>query len=497
MPFVSQKDARERAQFQTPFDYQPVPEFSEVFNASLGLVFDEELSISGAFNREGIQERNDKISQLIRSGAESAEPYTGHRNGAFNYSQFAEDKKIPGILTDSELQERRNKVLADRRGYAKDVIERGSGMAQFLGAATGYILDPINISTMGLSGAVVAGKSLSIGGRALLTARNTAAIGAVSELAIQPLVYAHKQDINSPYAASDAITAIATTALGAGVLGGVTGGISGYLKSFRKAVEESADITPEVEAALESVYRMERSLESSPKVDIDAAEKEFLLELKAELIAAAGGKLTRGERKALAAEALDLQQRINRVEEIPEPIVKGKNLSARKAKSESVKAGLDAATEERALFQEKLSIITAKLDNDKLSSAAEADLSRLEQGILPEAHQLKLDKLKQSLVVESETKFLQEVETRRIESGQPSKKIDDYAEPEQPKAPAAKATPREREILQSNEILDNHNRDMAAYANLSDAQKGEVSAMIDKFDEELEGLESVLVCALA
>ena len=496
MPFVSKTDQRARLQALSPVDYRPAAEFSETFNASIGLVIDEGLSISGMMGREGLQARNAEINRLIKSGSEDAAPFTDAR-GRFSYRDFAKIRKIPGIKTDDELTSERNKVLAERRAYANDVIERGSGMAQFLGSATGYMLDPINIASMGLSGAVAGAKSLSVMGRALMTARNTAAIGAVSELAIQPLVYIHKQDIESPYAASDAISAIASTALAAGLLGGVAGGISGYLKSARKAVEVSADVTPEVESGLESITRMQRLLESAPKVDTEGVEKQFLLEIRADLIATAGAKLTGGERKSLLSDVLQLQQRINKISEIPEPIVKAKGVPARKAKAESIAAGRAAAQVERAGLEEQLLVATRKLDNDKLSSSAEADLSRLDQGILSDTNTRRLETIKQELMVENEARYLEEIETRRIESNQPSHKVEDYIEPERPKALSAKVTPRERELLQNSERLEDHNRDMAAYANLSDVQKAEVLQAMSKFDDELEGLESVLVCSIA
>ena len=99
--------------------------------------------------------------------------------------------------------------------------------------------------------------------------------------------------------------------------------------------------------------------------------------------------------------------------------------------------------------------------------------------------------------IDSDARFLQNIEDRRIESNQLNTVVKDYFEPEGPKAPSAKVTPREREILQDSDGLENHNRDMAAYANLSDVQKAEVSEAMSKFDDELEGLESVLVCSIA
>ena len=58
-----------------------------------------------------------------------------------------------------------------------------------------------------------------------------------SELAIQPLVYNHKHDINSPYEVQDAINVIGITAVTAGILGGAIGGVSGY---FTRTAEVAA-----------------------------------------------------------------------------------------------------------------------------------------------------------------------------------------------------------------------------------------------------------------
>ena len=132
-----------------------------------------------------------------------------------------------------------------------------------------------------------------------------------------------------------------------------------------------------------------------------------------------------------------------------------------------------------------------------MASASEKELSQLEQGILSDTNTQRLETIKQETIVENESKYLEEIEVRRVESNQPNTTVEDFIEPERPKALSAKVTPREREILQDSDGLENHNRDMAAYANLSDVQKAEVSEAMSKFDDELEGLESVLVCSIA
>jgi len=130
-------------------------------------------------------------------------------------------------------------------------------MAQFLGMANAFMLDPISIATMPIAMPATTAKSLSIAGRALLTARNAAVIETATELAIQPFVYEHKQDIESPYTYKDALVNIAGAAIGAGVLGGIGGGVSGYLRKVRGEVEAKGVITPEVESALDNIKRME------------------------------------------------------------------------------------------------------------------------------------------------------------------------------------------------------------------------------------------------
>ena len=183
MPFVSQQNKREI--FQTSQEYVDKPEssFGETFNASLGLVFDEEISVSRMLNREGYDERKLTVKRLIDEGKIDAEPYTSKR-GVFDYSKAAEALNLPEVKTDAQLAEERNALLAQRRAYSEDVISRGSGVAQFLGAATGYISDPISLATIGVATAASGVKALSVLGNAMMTARNTAMLETGIELGI-------------------------------------------------------------------------------------------------------------------------------------------------------------------------------------------------------------------------------------------------------------------------------------------------------------------------
>jgi hypothetical protein len=260
MPFINETDRRTVLQEATPDINVPTPGFSETFSASVGLTIDENLSISQSLNREGWQDRQELIRKKIDEDALNRDDYMDRR-GRFDYNRAATDLNDPQIKTDQVLEQERRDMLGRRRKYAEDVIERGNGMAQFLGMANAYMLDPISIATMPIALPATTAKSLSIVGRSLLAARNAAVIETATELAIQPFVYEHKQDIESPYTYKDALTNIAGAAIGASALGGVAGGVSGYLRKVRGEVESKGVITPEVESALENMARMQESID--------------------------------------------------------------------------------------------------------------------------------------------------------------------------------------------------------------------------------------------
>lgn len=272
MPYLSQTDLREKQQSIKPFEKRST--FSDTFGASLGMTIDEDLSISGALNREGWDSRRQQVRTLIDNGEIDRDRYTDRR-GRFDYNRLASERE--DVKGDEQLNEERREVLARRRKYAESVIEKGNGLAQFLGAANAFVLDPISIATIPIATAATGAKSLSVAARALLTARNTAVIEGAAEIGIQGFVYEHKQDIDSPYTEIDAIKNIAAAAVGAGAIGGVTGGISGYLSKV-KELGEGIEKTPEVQQAFDQIERLERTLEGiEPEKQVD-----FLNELEAQ-----------------------------------------------------------------------------------------------------------------------------------------------------------------------------------------------------------------------
>lgn len=267
MAFVSQKDQRELS--QQLVSYEPVEAieeagFGEVFSAAFGQVIDEELSISSSLNMGQFSERKQKVRALVDDGLDIG-AYTDI-SGVIDYDRIARD--TGEIETDEALFLKRNELLAQRREERADVIERGSGFAQFFGMATGFMLDPITIATLPIATAGVSARALGVLGSAMTVAKREVGLAAASELGIQSLVYQHKHDIDSPYSTEEALANIAISATGAGVIGAFTGGLAGYFGKVRQSAIDNADIAPNsVEAmALEQLQRVGEDIQAAKQV---------------------------------------------------------------------------------------------------------------------------------------------------------------------------------------------------------------------------------------
>ena len=286
MPMISLRDQRQREQ-ESLYQLEPDPieaSFGEVFRASLGSAVDEELSISNTLNRQGWAERRETVQQLIDSGQLDKDQYWTRQKGQgyrFDYNAIARDYE--DVKSDEELNEERNAILAQRRERSQDVIERGSGMAQFLGAMTAYMLDPISLATLPISTATTASKGIASIGR---TAAKFGALEGVAELGIQGFVFEHKADIESPYSWQEALTNIATAATGAAAIGGGAKGIGDYL---RLVLDKAKGLpqTGDVDTAVSNLRRMIDTVDSNPNRTKDMtaeqavqSDKDWLTELE-------------------------------------------------------------------------------------------------------------------------------------------------------------------------------------------------------------------------
>tara|TARA_R110000772_G_scaffold255828_1_gene372128 strand:- start:2166 stop:3893 length:1728 start_codon:yes stop_codon:yes gene_type:complete len=228
MPILSAEDRRFYLQ-NLPTQGQIEPDFFETLTSAFDFVIDEELSISSLLNNQGYDDRTEQIREMVNGGF-NLKPYT-NVVGEIDYARLSADTGT--VKSDRELWGERRDILAERRAENQDVMERGSGLAQFLGSMGGYMLDPINIATFPIS-IGTAYKGMSILSRALMTGRDAAGVAIATELAIQPLVYQHKNAIGSPYEFNDALMAISTAAIGSALLGTAAGGIQGYLQKVKE-----------------------------------------------------------------------------------------------------------------------------------------------------------------------------------------------------------------------------------------------------------------------
>lgn len=240
MTFVYDKSQRSIMQMMPqPEELQPEATFGEVYTAAFRHAVNEEMSISGGLNREGYRQRQREVKRLIDEGQiTNVDDYTDQM-GELDY--YVLSQSFDTIKSDEQLAEERNAFLAEERKKNEEVMERGSGVAQFLGYASAFVIDPINLATLPVSTAVTGARSLSWLARGLAVGKREAALSVATELAIQPLVYEHKKNIDSPYSWQDAVSNIGIAAIGSYGLGFATGGLAGYFKAVRQKTEPFVD----------------------------------------------------------------------------------------------------------------------------------------------------------------------------------------------------------------------------------------------------------------
>jgi len=419
MPILSEKGNRQLLQNLQPmqFDVSDNPTFGETNSAAFQYVRDEERSISAEFNNQSYYDRRETVLKAKEDGIDLS-AYT-NMYGEFNYDRLAEDTGL--VKSDREIFDERNQFLEQRRSRNKDIMERGNGFAQFLGMAGSYIVDPINIATLPFGGVGTTAKSLSTLSRVLVGARNSAGIAVASEAAIQPLVYSHKQTIGSPYEVEDALRVIGITALTAGVLGGGIQGVSGYLsKTAEKSAEYiKTDLFPQAPYKYTSPTVQGNSVGIPTLKNIEATKQKILTEQKEKLVALASEGITRGERKKINESLVNLRKSLEDLESeplyVPE-VGKGKKRKAAKLKRDAEVKRADRVRD----IKSQINRLETQLKKDQQAGLAKADLSRIEQGILPQRVQKELDDwITKSTTAEEKAVFAIELfaENLRLQKG--------------------------------------------------------------------------------
>ncbi len=452
MPFIDNTQERDTMQGVQADDGSIPAEFGETFDAAVGFTFDEGLSISRALNNEGFEARRTEAKKIFDSGV-SRETYTDHR-GRINYDRLSQEYDT--IKPDTQLNNEKKALLADRRKYYNSVMKRSDSMAgNFAGSATAFMLDPVNVATMGVGTPFAVAKGATVISKALYGAGGAAAINLGTEALIQPFVLDYKLDVDSPYTAEDAISNIAMAAGGGLVFGGAMGGISGWLTKVRgEAVKikltDKVD-APELKMAVEQIDEMLDTLKDVKKVDIEPIRAETITKLKTEM----NSKLMPDERiKGLKSEVSTIKAKIEEINASP-------------ISEDLLKTKID--------LQERMTAINESLDANK---AITKKLASLEEGKLSKADETRINEDAHMKQVDAEANHLRKLEEERTRIN----RTPDNVEVEPVKANDAEIEAKYKEIKEPVMVKD-----------------GEIISskkVLKQFDDDIEGLESLRTCLL-
>ena len=542
MPILSNQDQRDYYQnLRGPQEFREDPTFFETMGSAFGFVIDEELSVSSLLNRQGYDDRNEQIFKMSNEGFD-LNPYTDI-TGEIDYDRISEDTGL--IKTNRELYDERTEILRKRREENQDVIERGNGFAQFLGSMGGYMLDPINVATMGI-GVGTAYKGMSTLSQALMTGRNTAAIALASESAIQPLVYKHKHDINSPYEFNDALMAIGTTAVGAGLLGGAMGGISGYFRNLSKNASEFVG-PPKPTDKLDAEVRLtpeQESINILDRMGTQLAEQKAALPPRIEdKILQEYDNFQAGQYSNLEdardANILTLEKDIVKIEKENITLARWIAKEGGLNKERWAREGIDVA-DMKAMRGGQKPVFRVKggYDPDMLaerlreSGATEMqmndaidlveDMVRNPKMFRDPTVQRQIDEIEENINalrddntvleeyygqvirsnVEKDMELLSQNKSFENAMNKPTIAYDDYVVSQLPPAPKATKTGLQREQLDSEGLASNYDRDIANFEAqefrrvVVDGKLVDADEYMKSLDDQIEGIESVRVCAL-
>ena len=298
------------------------------------------------------------------------------------WDYLSEDEKLDGaFVEDALLSDNESELNAVRRQITREredrnTIANGGALSAAIGIGQS-ILDPIFLVTAGvpIAGTYRAGKSVLSSG--FVTAGIVASETAAYEAAL------HATQLERTYGESS-VNLAASTLLGMAFGSGV-----------QKYINSSAMLEPSASNNALSPDFV-KTLNETPipvnKIKLTDAPEDikttFLQTAKEELLGDAGQKLDRKTRKLLNVELNNLKTQLNAVVSEIKPVIPTKGISARKAKQDAVKEAKIEAENIRFDIQEKINNLENQLDLDTLARNAEADVSRAEQGIVPQNYQL-------------------------------------------------------------------------------------------------------------
>ena len=561
MSFVSNKDNKEMLNQLMSFAEPMEPEstFTEMYKASTRLFINENLSYSASLNDQNYEDRNQKVRDLVENNTIDKSQYQNYM-GEFDYDRIAAD--TGEIKTNLELFIERNESLKIAREETQRIMEAGSGAsklaASMLGPMSASFLEPAVLATIPFSVSGTALKGLGTLASALKVAKTEVALAAGAETFIQPLVFAHKHTINSPYEVEDALMAIGTVAIGAGILGGGIGGLSGYLRNVREKTapiikesqsdkfkdqsvpyDESIDVdasvaktvnTPEDEA-LEILARVENELNSkktarpndiltaeyskykqgeyktlieTKEATIKSLQKDINLEIKnnetwVRKIAKQGG-LNKARWKEEGFDVADM----NALGKGTTPMFRKNGGMAPQDVSESFRElGIDMDDNMALDFIDDIVRNPSKVVDEIKSQYIEGLKSRLfdlessDNDVLEELYHKAIE-----IDIEDDIQILRESQAELDKFNTPiyEEYIDELPTP---KTPNASVTSQQQSILNEIGIAKFYDDDIAAFNALTERQvlddfdeivDGDI--LMKQLDDEIEGLESVTRCAI-
>lgn len=340
------------------------------------------------------------------------------------------DLQIP----DDGIPEDALDILMERKREAvrrQDILNRAPGgftpgLLKF-GTAVGVsMLDPLNVaaSFIPIVGPARYARMLEQAGsgiaRAGVRARVGAVEGAVGAAVVEPLVVSAASQEQADYDLTDSLMNLAFgTVMGGGLHMGA-GAVTDALSKGRpwwqaepqgETARNVADWSPQERAQVTQVALSQaltgRAIEVEPWVAVrDAvsgvrpssvaeARKQVLAdvrrEIEEELTPIAGNRLSRGEVKQLETEKADLEHRIealdNTFRETAKRLQRDRKLPRKRAETEARRA----INADRTALRERLDRVDTTLRTNEGSRAAQADLSRLEQGIVPERYRERIE----------------------------------------------------------------------------------------------------------
>jgi hypothetical protein len=540
MTFIHDSDRRQREQQRLPaVEARPEAGWGETYVAAFQYAVDEELSISGALNKEGLAQRRDALRDLIDEGRVNVRDYSDRR-GRVDYDRLAQE--FDTIKSTQTIAEERKEMLRQRREQNQDVMERGSGFAQFLGMASAFALDPINLATLPVSSAGVAARSLSWVGKGLLVARREAALNVATELAIQPLVFQHKSDIDSPYSWRDATANIGMAAAGGAGLGFVSGGVSGYLRAVRDKSSpylQDAESKMALRSLSETADFLDRTRPNTSRRVLDDEYGKFLTgdyqnisELRAatrsrlqrelaeaqsqemtmlQMIADAGGLNEKAWKNAgFGAKDIELARAVRKQLPANKPLLRKKggitpeDLAVRLAETGYIPDG--AVTQSRALDIARVALENPELPASRQAAARSADFEDMISRIDSEDDQAleQIFKRAQAEEIEADVERLNERELIREKANNPDVDPDQFRVPEPESVAPQTLNDRQRYVLDRVGLAEEYDQAMEAYARsgnkqIFDAESGrliDADDVLKEIDDQVEGLNEVLRCTV-